>query len=164
MTKLRMEFTPEETSALQRRIRDGSAVDANGCWIWQRSTRNGYGQISVRDTNTYTHQLSFAVFKGPIPDGQRVLHTCDVQRCNNPEHLFAGTQLDNVRDMEQKGRARKVGPKGMRHPKARLTPVQVEEVRARSSRGDHQRAIANDLGCSQSTVWRIAHGHTRTEG
>lgn len=94
-----------ELRELRARIRAGSTVDANGCWIWQQSTRNGYGQISIMDVNVYTHRLSYQLFIGEIPRGRMVLHACDVQRCNNPAHFFCGTQFANVRDMWRKGRA-----------------------------------------------------------
>jgi hypothetical protein len=45
------------------------------------------------------------MFKGEIPLGLKVLHKCDVTLCVNPEHLFLGTQKENVHDCERKGRA-----------------------------------------------------------
>jgi hypothetical protein len=50
------------------------------------------------------HRLAWAEANGPIPTGLRVLHKCDVPACCNPDHLFVGTQLDNVTDMRVKGR------------------------------------------------------------
>lgn len=155
-----------EYGALRKRIRDGSAMpDANGCWLWERSTRNGYGQLSVHDATVYTHQLSYTVFVGPIPEGMGVCHTCDVRRCNNPEHFFLGSQADNVADMRAKGRGAKPPVvRGISHPKATLTDAQVAQIRARAAAGEKQRDIARAFGCSQSTVWRIAHEITRATG
>jgi hypothetical protein len=42
--------------------------------------------------------------RGPIPPGLFVLHTCDVRRCINPEHLWLGTISDNKQDELKKGR------------------------------------------------------------
>lgn len=81
-------------------------VDRRGpdeCWEWTTGReRYGYGH-SVLGTAS---RVAWELTNGPIPDGQRVLHSCDNPPCCNPRHLFLGTQLDNVRDMMAKGRHR----------------------------------------------------------
>jgi hypothetical protein len=147
-----------EIEQLKERIRRGSPVDANGCWIWRLSTRNGYGQISVHDTTTYTHHLSYLLFVGPMLPGKQVCHACDVKRCNNPAHFFAGTQLDNIRDMWRKGRAKQPPVhRGLSNSNAWLTDQEVATIRELRDAGVQQRDVAKMFGCSQSTVWRIAH-------
>lgn len=83
----------------------------DGCWLWQGTTRHGYGVIYVKETRRYerTHRLSWELHRGPIPEGEGfhgicVCHYCDVRNCINPDHLFLGTQLDNVRDRDRKKR------------------------------------------------------------
>jgi hypothetical protein len=77
------------------------------CWIWGgvRGT-NGYGTIKKKSKAIRAHRASYELFVGPIPDGMHVLHKCDNPLCVNPEHLFVGTHIDNMRDMEKKGRAK----------------------------------------------------------
>src|SRR5690242_10599760 len=84
-----------------------------GCWEWQGSTHaSGYGQISICGKPRRAHRVSYLIYRGPIEPGLFVLHRCDNRKCVRPDHLFLGTSQDNVTDMEVKGRARKVCPRG----------------------------------------------------
>lgn len=87
-----------------------SKVDKSGeCWLWKSSRGpKGYGQFTVkRGSNpVLTHRLAWELTSGPIEGGLFVLHRCDNPPCCNPEHLFLGTNADNVRDMMSKGRHR----------------------------------------------------------
>lgn len=82
------------------------------CWEWVGGrNKDGYGSFwngEHRDSGTpimvLAHRWAYESFIGPIPDGLYVLHHCDNPGCVNPNHLFTGTQADNVRDCEQKGR------------------------------------------------------------
>src|SRR5882672_8799966 len=82
-----------------------------GCWLWTGGTagKMHHGVFGVRDPEgkmrtTYAHRFSWEIHKGPIPSGMWVLHRCDVPRCVRPDHLFLGTQQDNMDDMIRKGR------------------------------------------------------------
>lgn len=133
----------------------------SGCWIWSASTkRNGYGQIGIggkRAGMREAHRVSWMLHRGEIPAGAFVLHRCDVKTCVNPDHLFLGTQLDNIRDMDAKGRRRVVAHSGERHYAAKLTADQISAI---CSDGRSQVAIARDYGISQSQVSRIKLGRT----
>lgn len=84
-------------------------VKGDGCWLWSgpKNPTYGYGSFSgvVGEQHlTTAHRYSFAVANGPIPDGLQVLHRCDVTACVRPDHLFLGTQRDNMLDAIAKGR------------------------------------------------------------
>lgn len=101
----------------------------NDCWEWMGAlTYQGYGVYGK--PKRLAHRLSWEHYNGPIPDGMFVCHKCDNPPCVNPEHLFLGTQADNMRDMDSKGRrAKPYDRHGVKNPRARLTPDQVAEIR-----------------------------------
>lgn len=84
-------------------------VKGDGCWGWvgKRDTF-GYGVITLYDgaPRTSAHRVSWMIHYGIIPESMFVFHKCDNPPCSNPEHLFIGTHIDNMRDAVQKGRHR----------------------------------------------------------
>lgn len=79
-------------------------IGLSECMEWKGSRANGYGQKHINGKRHKTHRLAWAWANGPIPDGMLVLHSCDNPPCCNPNHLFLGTQSDNMRDCANKGR------------------------------------------------------------
>jgi len=84
----------------------------SGCWLWDGGlTRKGYGRFRYKDRAFTAHRYVWRLFKGEIPEGMLVCHRCDVRCCVNLDHLFLGTDRDNVRDMIKKNR----GNQGIRN-------------------------------------------------
>lgn len=75
------------------------------CWHWNGyRNEGGYGVIIFDGFKFPVHRLSFQHYKGMIPKNMVVMHECDTPSCYNPDHLFLGTQKENVEDMVRKGR------------------------------------------------------------
>lgn len=135
------------------RIQEMSIPEPNsGCWLWMGAvTRNdSYGTISFDGRQWKAHRLAFKLTYGPIPDGLYVCHRCDNPACVNPEHLFLGTHLDNMKDRDHKQRRR--APRGELNSSAKLADKLIEEVR---SAAGTQTAIAERFGIHQTTVSQI---------
>jgi hypothetical protein len=123
-----------------------STAQPSGCRTWDGClTKKGHGQIGVKGKMLRTHRLAFEIWKGSIPDGMHVLHRCDNPACINPDHLFLGTNRDNVADMVSKARHMH----GERHHAARLTEADVLAIRA--SAKSHA-ALAREFGVAEVTI------------
>lgn len=97
-----------DAAAIVRRAYNGGVLHKpNGCHEWLGATNGRYPQVKIggrRGKVLYLHRLSFMSSHGELRPGMYVLHRCDNPKCINAEHLFAGTQADNIRDCVAKGR------------------------------------------------------------
>jgi hypothetical protein len=122
-----------------------------GCWIWTSfELRDGYGGFGVRGRPVLAHRFSWKLHKGEIPNGQCVLHHCDVPLCVNPDHLFLGTQQDNIRDKVAKHRQ----ATGERHGMAKLTDVQVAEILGMKGQ-EKAKTVAARYGVTPERIWQL---------
>ena len=118
----------------------------DGCWLWTAAKVQGYGDLRIDTTHRMlAHRFSWELHIGPIPPGLHVLHRCDNPPCVRPDHLFLGTNDDNIVDRVLKGRGGK-----------KLTPEIVLAIR-RDYRPFKvtQRQLAEKYGVSLTTIEQI---------
>jgi len=131
----------------------------SGCWLWFGMQRNGkaYGVFCWKNKSLSAHRAAWEIYFGPIPPGMNVCHKCDVPMCVNPEHLFIGTQLDNMTDCRKKGRNR--APIGEKQHLSKLSDDAVRNIRS-----DHDnfslREMAEKFGVNKSTIDRVIKRRT----
>ncbi|HEX7095668.1 MAG TPA: HNH endonuclease [Acidimicrobiales bacterium] len=141
-------------------------------WTGTR-VRRGYGQFSWREPggrrHHAAHRFAWRITHG-APGKLFVLHRCDNTSCVRPDHLFLGTQADNMQDKITKGRAatpaligertRAAVGRGEDCVNSKLTWRQVRSIRASRS---SQRALARRYGVTRQNIRRILRGETWKE-
>jgi len=146
---------------VQQRIIDNSKPVDTGCWEWQKHKGEwGYGAIKVAKKVLLAHRASYAAFKGP-PGDLCVLHTCDNPGCVNPEHLWLGTNKDNVNDKVKKGRQSRISTHCTK-PNDRRTNLTKEDVLAIRASSENQPTLAKKYNITQSNVSMIINRVTWT--
>lgn len=133
------------------------------CWTWTaRRLPSGYGQIYAEGVGPQSsHRLSWMFANGEIPAGMCVCHRCDNPPCVNPDHLFLGTDADNARDRDTKGRL-VVGRRmrGEESHLARLSQFSVTQIRNMRRRGVPATRIADIFGVTAANVRHIVARRT----
>lgn len=155
-------------------------VDKSGtCWLWHGTlSANGYGKVTRRGEGKRTvsaHRFSYQLAHGSIPKGKFVCHKCDMPACVRPDHLFLGTNRQNVLDAKKKGRlavGKRSGaythperrPRGENHGRALFTQKRVEWIRELSALGASAPLLAHLLDVQLSQIQRIISGQHWGDG
>ena len=153
-------YVPKNMSPAQRLEWNGWDETDTGCWVWQGpKSPKGYGIVWYAGDVWRAHRLAYVAWVGPITDGQVVRHlVCDNPPCINPAHLAVGSQADNVRDRDERGR--RTPPRGILNGRATLTEAEVFDIKFRLSEGESVSSIARSLGITVSKVSHIKNGVT----
>jgi len=119
---------PKFMGTIKERLLHNAVVNPKtNCWEWQLSLdKGGYGNISIGNIPYQVHRVSYETFVHKlVPKTLHVLHDCDNRRCINPEHLFTGTNYDNMQDRNIKGRQ----AKGTMFSTSKLTEDKVKDIK-----------------------------------
>ena len=142
---------------LKERFNERFVKQNNGCWLWTAGKIGKYGSIKNGEKREVSHRISWKIYKGEIPTGMFVCHRCDVTLCVNPEHLFLGTQKDNIVDAVSKNRM----AKGEEPGSAKLKEKQVIELlKNYTGKLGEQVFYARTFGVGRCVIWRIINGIT----
>ena len=135
----------------ERFMRRVSPEPNSGCWLWEGTIGlRGYGVCSTHgEARELAHRVAYKLFCGAIPQNGAICHRCDNPPCVNPEHLFLGTQADNIADMDRKGRRIRISA---------VPPQVIAGIRADTT--TPHAAIARRFGISQKTVRNYRAGRT----
>jgi hypothetical protein len=150
-----MNFTSAECEELKAKLLD-NIVEQEGplssrCWIWQRANANGYGVVCLGHRSLRAHRVAYRVFVGRFDEEMQINHHCDERACLNPDHLYVGTQQDNMDDMITRERTK---------PSADLTNIQVVEALEMLNEGHSQVFVAKHFDVSQMVINSIAKSRT----
>lgn len=130
----------------------------SGCVEYRGSRNNkGYGQLRCNRRMEKAYRVAYAHANGPIPPGAQVLHRCDNPACVNIDHLFLGTNRENIDDKCQKDRSGK-----------KLKIADAIEIKRLLGTGVSQKEIAAMFNVAQGSISRINTGqrwvHARAGG
>lgn len=128
--------------------------DRSGCWIADCCiSAQGYPVVThQRKRLTLTRLVLEKKIGRDLAVGEVTRHRCDVRPCINPDHLMVGTDADNVRDMDERGRRVTVPSRGADHGCAVLTESDVLEIRDRRQAGATLRELADRFSVTVSTI------------
>jgi hypothetical protein len=144
------------------------------CWMW-RGSRDTYGRFWLNGANREAHRVAYELAKGPL--GDQGNHRCNEYFCVNPDHVYDGSQLDNMRDRALSGKEWDSAPKnpasgernglhrnpekavrGERHPQAKLTDATAAQALRLCAEGWSAPKVARLLGVSPTTIRNLNRG------
>lgn len=130
----------------------------NECWEW-RGVTNGfkYGRFIFYGKNFGSHRIAYMFQKGMLPNGLFVCHKCDNPICCNPDHLFIGTNSENIADCVSKGRQ----VRGEKAPRAVLSNSDVLEIRKEYKKGKTSyKNLGKKYGVRNAAIYKIINRRT----
>ncbi len=142
--------------AVKSKFATHSRNEPNGCIVYTGQSNGSYGQIEHKRKTYLAHRAAYLVFKGEIPDGKMVCHSCDNRLCINPDHLWLGSAKDNVQDMISKNRQRYV-------QRLKFSDEQIGEIKKALSDGMSHSKISELFGVSCAYVSLLRNNKRRQQ-
>lgn len=147
----------EYLNRLKQKLEENCKWNAQ-CQEWTGfKDSDGYGKISVtlnaKERPLSVHRVSWMIHIGNIPEGMCICHHCDNPACFRPEHLFLGTQQDNMDDKMNKKRHRT--PKGESTWNVKITEFQAKEIFSLKNSGITSHDLAKKYNTAASNIRQI---------
>lgn len=144
--------------SFKERFDDNWICSMGGCFEWLGTLdRDGYGHISLNQRAKKAHRAAWYLATGEWPPADKnVCHHCDNPSCVRFDHLFIGTQRDNIYDCIKKGR--KTNPPkliGSNNPEAKLTESDVIFIRDNVFKKGDQSRMARQFSVNKSTISQV---------
>lgn len=134
---------PRAKDNVERFFQRVAFIPFHPCWEWMGAkTPLGYGLFRYKGRRTGAHRVSYEIHNGPIQEGFFVCHKCDNPSCVNPDHLFVGTQKENMQDKMLKER----------QTKHRYSITQRNEIISDFKSGISAKKISKNLGVNESSI------------
>lgn len=141
---------PAKNASLIERFwgRVALTADDSRCWEWTGETRNGYGIFNFKKVCYRAHRYAWFLVKGEHPRaGMFLCHKCDNRKCVNPNHLYEGTNQDNIRDRVMRGGV----------PQKQKIPLNVyEQLQDEIHKSTHE--LSQKYGFSQHIIRQVRNG------
>lgn len=130
------------------------------CWVWTAAKYpSGYGLFVSHkgESPEGAHRVSYRLTFGKIPKGKQILHRCDNRPCVLPDHLYAGTQSENMHDKIRRGRWKYTprNQRGENNPNSIISDARVAKMLAEIESGKGPISVARKYGISYKTLWAI---------
>jgi hypothetical protein len=138
-------------------------LDENQCWEWRGwiQKKGGYGGLSHKGKILKAHRVSYEIYYAEPLNDFHCLHKCDNPKCVNPLHLFAGTNLDNVKDKVKKERCYTGNQKGENNGASKLSDDIVKNIRKLYNTGSYTKTKLGEMyNVHRSTISYIANNKT----
>lgn len=150
---------PDKENIIRRLLAKRELDPLTECWLWMGGRqKQGYGTIQVYGTSQLVHRISAHCFLGYDLNDEtlQVNHHCDVPACFNPDHVYVGDQVDNMRDCRERGRDKKA--RGEDSGASKLTSPQVLAIRQRYLAGEKRASLAAAFGITIHNVTAVTTG------
>jgi hypothetical protein len=129
-------------------------IKKNGCWDWSgKIEKNGYAKLSCRALlgARHAHRASYLLYKGSIPQGLQINHLCGNRKCSNPDHLYLGTQKQNMNDAVMADHQ----AKGSKNGNSKLQEDDIKKIKIHLSKGEDISYIASLFGVTKTQIYNI---------
>lgn len=145
-------------SFFERHANKIATAGLDQCWLWTAGALpSGYGKVWAGGRMRLAHRVAYEARHGlNSADGLVVRHKCDNPACVNPAHLELGTQSDNVRDRDERGRQ----SSGEGNGQTKLSEADVLAIRAVYVRGSSELgrpALARRFGVSHQLIGQVVN-------